>query len=211
MFPEYIVLHTAAFTGRNCDRDMIDAWHKARRWSGIGYHFVILNDKHDLKPDGAVEIGRLTNKSGAHALGLNSCSLGICCVGHGDKVDFTPAQYKSLYSLISDLMSEFSISVDNVIGHRELNTLAEKNIIPSRYKTSKSCPGTKINMNAIRDKLAQTPTLIKHERTGVDENSKLAMNNAIAILQKHRAQFPNAQDELDEFINHPEVISMTRA
>jgi N-acetylmuramoyl-L-alanine amidase len=109
------------------------------------------------------------------------------------------------------LMSEFSISVDNVIGHRELNTLAEKNIIPSRYKTSKSCPGTKINMHAIRDKLAQTPTLIKHERTSVDENSKIAMNNAIAILQKHRAQFPNAQDELDEFINHPEVISMTRA
>ena len=66
-------------------------------------------------------------------------------------------------------------------------------------------------MHAIRDKLAQTPTLIKHERTSVDENSKIAMNNAIAILQKHRAQFPNAQDELDEFINHPEVISMTRA
>lgn len=29
MFPEYIVLHTAAFTGKNCDRDMIDQWHKA--------------------------------------------------------------------------------------------------------------------------------------------------------------------------------------
>ena len=126
MFPEYIVLHTAAFTGRNCDRDMIDEWHKARRWSCIGYHFVILNDKHDLKSDGAVEIGRLTNTSGAHALGLNNCSLGICCVGHDDKADFTPAQYKSLYSLINDLMSEFSISVDNVIGHRELNKLAEK-------------------------------------------------------------------------------------
>lgn len=29
-------------------------------------------------------------------------------------------------------------------------------------------------------------------------------------LQKNRAQFPNAQDELDEFLNHPEVILMTR-
>lgn len=210
MFPEYIVLHTAAFTGRNCDRDMIDEWHKARRWSGVGYHFVILNDKHDLKSDGEIEIGRLTNKSGAHALGLNSCSLGICCVGHGDKVDFTKAQYESLYRLISGLMSEFAISVNNVIGHRELNSLAEKKIIPSRYHTSKSCPGTKIDMTAIRNKLAQISTLVEHEKSDVDENSKIAMNNAITILQKHRDQFPNAQDELDEFLNHPEVLSMTR-
>jgi hypothetical protein len=34
------------------------------------------------------------------------------------------------------------------------------------------------------------------------------MNNAISVLQKHRAQFPNAQDELDEFVHHPEIIAM---
>ena len=32
---------------------------------------------------------------------------------------------------------------------------------------------------------------------------------AIAILQKNRAQFPNAQVELDEFIHHSEIIAMT--
>lgn len=210
MFPEYIVLHTAAFTGKNCDRDMIDQWHKARNWSGIGYHFVILNDQHDLKTDGEIEIGRLTNKAGAHALGLNSRSLGICCIGHGDKFDFTLAQYKSLYGLIEKLMTEFSIPLDKVIGHRELNELAKKNIISSRYRTSKSCPGTKIDMDVIRNTLSQSHSLVKDEKAEIDLQSKLAMNNAIAILQKHRAQFPNAQDELDEFINHPEIISMTR-
>lgn len=210
MFPEYIVLHTAAFTGKNCDRDMIDQWHKARNWSGIGYHFVILNDQHELKTDGEIEIGRLTNKAGAHALGLNSRSLGICCIGHGDKFDFTLAQYKSLYGLIEQLMTEFSIPLDKVIGHRELNELAKKNIISSRYRTSKSCPGTKIDMDVIRNTLSQSHSLVKDEKAEIDLQSKLAMNNAIAILQKHRAQFPNAQDELDEFINHPEIISMTR-
>ena len=210
MFPEYIVLHTAAFTGRDCDRDMIDQWHKARNWSGIGYHFVILNDKHSQKADGSIENGRPTNKAGAHALGLNSRSLGICCIGHGDKFDFTPAQYESLYSLIRRLMTEFSIPADKVIGHRELNDLVKQNIISSRYRTSKSCPGDKIEMNYIREQLAHITANPEHETLAVSAESRLAMSNAIAVLQQHRAQFPNAQDELDEFIHHPEIISMTR-
>jgi N-acetylmuramoyl-L-alanine amidase len=65
-------------------------------------------------------------------------------------------------------------------------------------------------MDVIRNTLSQSHSLVKDEKAEIDLQSKLAMNNAIAILQKHRAQFPNAQDELDEFINHPEIISMTR-
>jgi len=210
MYPEYIVVHTAAFSGKNCDRDMIDEWHKARNWSGIGYHFVILNDKHNEKADGTIENGRPSNKAGAHALGLNSRSLGICCIGHGDKDDFTPAQYESLYSLIRRLMTEFSIPVSKVIGHREMNVLADQDIISSRYCTSKSCPGNKIDMNFIRQQLPSISNSNEHEAAELDTQSRLAMTKAIAILQKHRQQFPNAQDELDEFIHHPEIIAMTR-
>ena len=107
-------------------------------------------------------------------------------------------------------MTEFSIPLDKVIGHRELNELAKKNIISSRYRTSKSCPGTKIDMDAIRNKLSQSHQLVNDEKAETDLQTKLAMNNAIATLQKYRAHFPNAQDELDEFIHHPEIISMTR-
>ena len=210
MFPEYIVVHTAAFAGRNCDRDMIDAWHKARNWSGIGYHFVILNDKHNEKADGSVENGRPTNKTGAHALGLNSRSLGICCIGHGDQNDFTAAQYESMYSLIRRLMTEFAIPVNKVIGHRELNDLAEQDIIASRYRTSKSCPGKKVDMDIIREKLASGIDSTESESSEFNAQTRLAMTNAIAVLQQHRAQFPNAQDELDEFIHHPEIIAMTQ-
>ena len=210
MYPEYIVVHTAAFSGKNCDRDMIDEWHKARNWSGIGYHFVILNDKHNEKADGTIEKGRPSNIAGAHTLGLNSRSLGICCIGHGDKDDFTPAQYESLYSLVRRLMTEFSIPVSKVIGHREMNVLADQDIISSRYRTSKSCPGNKIDMNFIRQQLPSISSSNEHETAELDTQSRLAMTKAIAILQKHRQQFPNAQDELDEFIHHPEVIAMTR-
>ena len=210
MFPEYIVLHTAAFTGRDCDRDMIDQWHKARNWSGIGYHFVILNAQHSTKADGVIENGRPTNKAGAHALGLNSRSLGICCIGHGDKFDFTPAQYQSLYGLIRRLMTEFSIPINKVIGHRELNDLAEQEIISTRYRTSKSCPGNKIDMNFIRQQLPSSVS-VEPEIADFTAESRLVMNNAIAVLQQHRSLFPNAQDELDEFIHHPEVIAMTQS
>lgn len=210
MRPEYIVVHTAAFNGNNCDRDMIDRWHKDRNWSGIGYHFVILNDKHRSKSDGTVELGRASNKAGAHALGLNSRSLGVCCIGHGDINDFTPAQYESLYQLVKQLMLEFSIPVNKVIGHRELNLLADNEVISSRYRTSKSCPGHKIDMDFIREQLSSAAINTDVESSEVSAESRLAMTNAIAVLQQHRTQFPNAQDELDEFIHHPEIIAITQ-
>lgn len=31
--PEYLVVHTAAYSGRNCDRDMIDRWHRQKGWT----------------------------------------------------------------------------------------------------------------------------------------------------------------------------------
>ncbi|SEK54342.1 N-acetylmuramoyl-L-alanine amidase [Colwellia chukchiensis] len=209
MYPEYIVVHTAAFNGKDCDRDMIDAWHKARNWSGIGYHFVIVNDQHSSKADGSVESGRPTNKAGAHALGLNSRSLGICCIGHGDINDFTPAQYQSLYRLIRRLMTEFAIPVEKVIGHRELNQLAERGVISSRYRTSKSCPGSKVDMDFIREQLPATAALSDANEQPSPELRE-AIKQAVAVLQQHRSHYPNAQDELDEFIHHPEVISLSQ-
>ncbi|MFT5814234.1 MAG: N-acetylmuramoyl-L-alanine amidase [Psychroserpens sp.] len=105
-------------------------------------------------------------------------------------------------------MMAFSIPVHKVIDHRELNELAEKNIIYSRYRTSEFCPGKKIYINFISVKSPQSIAIADHEISDVDVETRLAMNNAISVLQKHRAQFPNAQDELDEFVHHPEIIAM---
>lgn len=209
MHPEYIVIHTAAFSGSDCDRDMIDRWHKARNWNGIGYHFVILNNLHSEKEDGTLEDGRPTNETGAHALGLNSRSLGICCIGHGDKENFTPAQYKSLYALIKRLMTEFGITLDKVIGHRELNLLVEEGVISSRYRTSKSCPGSLIDMDFIREQLTHVQQETEVNDTQSVSDPRLEIANAIAVLGRHRDKYPNALDELDEFVHHPEVLSIT--
>ena len=52
----------------------IDAWHRAKGWQMIGYHYVI-------RRDGSIEIGRLADMIGAHTSGQNANSLGICYEG----------------------------------------------------------------------------------------------------------------------------------
>ncbi len=200
MKPEYIVIHTAAFKGRNCDAKVIDQWHRARGWSGIGYHFVILNDKHDGKPDGLIEEGRPINTSGAHARGINSKSIGICCIGHGDYEDFTSAQYRSLISKIKSLSGQFSIPIQNVIGHREINILIDQGVLSETYRTQKSCPGNKVDLDALRQRVAS--------QDAVQTTSEEELRQAIRVIKTNQSRFGQAQDELLEFIYHPEVIEL---
>jgi N-acetylmuramoyl-L-alanine amidase len=157
---EYIVIHTAAHGNIDNNYDttakQINDWHIANGWSGIGYHFVI-------RFDGIVEFGRPISKSGAHAKGLNEKSIGICMSGNGDFHDFTIAQYQSLIKLCLDLMKTYNINVENVIGHRELNLLIKKGLLAKEFKTSKSCPGNKINMEDVRDLIFEKRKLLKEE------------------------------------------------
>lgn len=55
----------------------IREWHLAKGWSDIAYHFII-------EGNGFLRHGRLLPTTGAHALGANYDSVGICFIG-----DFT--------------------------------------------------------------------------------------------------------------------------
>jgi hypothetical protein len=96
----------------------INKWHLQRGFSSIGYHFVILNGK--LTPtkynkffDGIIETGRPidddstleTDEVGAHALGWNGKSIGVCLIGLSDT--FTIKQYKAVRELLLNLKSIF--------------------------------------------------------------------------------------------------------
>lgn len=111
----------------------IRRWHLERGWKDIGYHFVILNGmivpktKYQLPlyvdaMDGSIEVGRkidgdrfvTDNEAGAHALGYNSNSIGICLIG----VDhFTEQQFNSLRELLRELMHTYGISKKRILGH----------------------------------------------------------------------------------------------
>jgi N-acetyl-anhydromuramyl-L-alanine amidase AmpD len=75
----------------------IRSWHVGDNgWSDIGYHFVI-------RKSGEVEAGRDIVRTGAHTLGHNTNSIGICLVGGNNEADFTFKQYKALDKLVNSL------------------------------------------------------------------------------------------------------------
>lgn len=112
-----IVLHCAATPeGRDYSVEQIHKAHLARKFSGIGYHYVIYRD-------GTIHEGRPSWATGAHASGYNSTSIGICYVGGMDaenkhaKDTRTPAQKEALLQLVHELMAKYKIPLSRVIGH----------------------------------------------------------------------------------------------
>jgi N-acetylmuramoyl-L-alanine amidase len=147
---KYIVIHTAA-APLNVDVSAASMrrYHKlVKGWNDIGYHYVV-------RKNGTIEMGRPINQAGAHVEGLNHCSIGICFSGHGDLADFTPAQKEAGARLVAELLAKFQLvnkflqNPSRVLGHREVNDL-----IPTIFKgpkTTKSCPGRKVDMKQFRN------------------------------------------------------------
>ena len=88
--PKVIITHTAA-SGKQHTAQDVDKWHKDR-WPGfksahfkndkghyyhVGYHYVI-------EWDGKIVQCRDHSEEGAHAVGMNKSSIGVCFMGNGD-------------------------------------------------------------------------------------------------------------------------------
>lgn len=124
-----IILHCSATEeGKDYTVDTIDKWHKDRKFSCIGYHYVIYRD-------GTIHRGRPKKTVGAHCTNHNSISLGICYIGglrNGKAADTrTEEQKEALFGLVKELMDIYNITLDNVHCHNEY--------------ANKSCPCFKIN------------------------------------------------------------------
>lgn len=114
---QYLIVHCSATAeGRDFRAKDIDAWHRKQGWAEIGYHYVI-----DL--DGTIEKGRDESKAGAHCLGYNSKSLGICYIGGLAKDGETPkdtrtdAQKAVLIKLLKELKAKYPNA--KIIGHNQ--------------------------------------------------------------------------------------------
>lgn len=113
---EIIVHCSATPEGRPHTAGDVDMWHRQRGFDGIGYHFLV-------RLDGTVEPGRPLEKIGAHCLGHNAHSIGICYVGgltkdgKSPKDTRTPAQRDALRGLVTYLRRLFpGVTLH---GHRE--------------------------------------------------------------------------------------------
>ena len=112
-----IIVHCAATPeGKNFKAADIDRWHRERKMKCIGYHYVV-----DL--DGTVEPGRPESEIGAHCLGHNQYSIGVCYVGglaadgKTPKDTRTSAQKEALLALLKKLRAKYPNA--SIHGHRD--------------------------------------------------------------------------------------------
>lgn len=136
---EQIIIHCSASDWGSMRE--INKWHKERFSQTedllyVGYHFVILNGRvlpglYLKSLDGSIEAGRRldedrfveANEQGAHALGYNATSIGVCMIGQRNRengnLSFTPAQFDALKDLLLDLLRQYRLGADAVLGHNE--------------------------------------------------------------------------------------------
>jgi hypothetical protein len=132
--------------------NMIRSWHKERGWRDIGYHFIILNGQITKNfylnaLNGSISVGRELdennylsyNEIGAHTLGYNKSSIGICLIGINI---FTVQQFDALIDLVAEFMELYEIPIKNVLGHYE-----------TERAKGKTCPN--IDMDLFRLKLSK--------------------------------------------------------
>lgn len=117
-----IIFHHALADKASADE--IKKWHLGRGWDDIGYHYVI-------RKNGKIESGRALQLQGAHAIGRNETSIGVCLEGDFRKYQPTMHQLEACYRLY-DCLCQVYLKELEVEFHRPLigNT---------------GCPGIKLN------------------------------------------------------------------
>jgi hypothetical protein len=149
---------------------IFDEWHKKRGWSGVGYHYIILNGRPFADVDywefldGQIEPGRHLDDDpifeddeiGAHVAGRNRSSIGICLVG---KKAFTDEQLTTAKKLLTQLTEHFDLTFDDVKGHYE---------DPNAHKT---CPNIPMDhfREYLKDKISlnELQKFIEHHIRGI--------------------------------------------
>jgi len=113
---EIIVHCSATPEGKDFTIADIDRWHRQRGFTKIGYHYVIYRD-------GTIHVGRNESEVGAHCLGHNQNSIGICYIGGLSSDGKTPkdtrtdAQKKALTTLLQALKKKYPSA--SIHGHRD--------------------------------------------------------------------------------------------
>lgn len=113
---EIIVHCSATPEGKDYTVGDIDRWHRQRGFAQIGYHYVVYRD-------GSVHAGRMESQIGAHCVGHNMISIGVCYIGgltadgKHPKDTRTEAQKAALLKLLKELKAKYPHAV--IHGHRD--------------------------------------------------------------------------------------------
>ncbi len=134
---DLIVVHvTATPPSLDIGARELDRMHRARGWSGIGYHRII-------RRDGRVEQGRPMDQIGAHVEGWNSVSVGVSLVGGIDAAgrpenNATAAQMTALEGELRRLLQIYPGA--KICGHRDLSPDRDGDGVVEPSEHIKACP-----------------------------------------------------------------------
>lgn len=112
----FLIIHCSATRlSQHVSMADIDRWHRQQGYRCIGYHYFITRD-------GTVHRGRQEHEVGAHCLGYNALSLGICYEGGLDRQGApadtrTEAQRRALLQLLKVLKARYPSA--RILGHRD--------------------------------------------------------------------------------------------
>jgi len=129
--PNKIIMHHSSTDDDNYsnDYDAIEWYHTVvKGWNDIAYHWIVEYD-NGIK----VKKGRDELVTGAHTLGQNAESIGICLVGNFDLYEPSSEQYETLVRLICEIR----------LRHGNLPLYRHSDF------AQKTCPGVKFDMAEI--------------------------------------------------------------
>ncbi len=78
-------------------------------WSGYQYY---------IEKSGKLYQARKDDEEGAHTIGKNSSSIGICLAGNFDATLPTQPQIDTLTKLLKEKMAQWNIPKENIVPHR---------------------------------------------------------------------------------------------
>ena len=144
MKPTHIVIHhSLTEDGKTVSWGAIRDYHtKVQKWQDIGYHYGIelVGERYEILK------GRMDTEPGAHCLGFNDRSIGICVVGNFDHNAPNPDQLALLKRQVLSLMAIHGISMERVVGHWETYPMMGRPV-------EKTCPGNAFSMFSFRKSL----------------------------------------------------------
>jgi len=163
--PNKIILHHTG--GTNADpladtshhtAEIVESWHvSGNGWDGIGYTFFI-------EKNGLIAYGRPMHRTGAHTVGQNSTSIGVCMAGNFDLTTPTKEQERAFIWLCRNII----LPAYNI-----------KECFPHRKYATKTCYGKKLKDTYGQELLNEAMKPIVPEiRDGSDECKEFLIKEA---------------------------------
>lgn len=145
---KYIIIHhSAVLREKNSEQfNAINDYHKSKGWGAIGYHFLI-------EPNGKIRIGRIETQSGAHCIGRNFDSLGICLSGNFDIEKPMTEQELSLRFMLVHLLKKYPNA--QIKYHRDF--------------ANKTCPGKLISDNWAKNLISNKNKIMEYVEQGGEQ------------------------------------------